>query len=423
MLTVPSSKSHTMRALLFALMAKGTSHIHSPLCSPDIDSMLKAIEALGAKITKENDHLIITGTGGHFQQPLAPIDAGNSGQVLRFIAAIASLNTHPILFTGDDSLCSNRPIRPLIHALKQLGIHAKHLQTEGFAPVELTGPLQAGTAILSGFDSQPVSGLLMACSFLPGPTNLIVEDPREHPWIDLTLHWLKKFGMCIEHQDYRRYHIPGHLAIDHFTITIPGDFSSAAFPIAAGIVTQREVQLNNLFRDDPQGDKWLFNLLQDRGSLLTIASDHLHLAPQALFFGGEIDVNPIIDAVPILAVLGCFGQTPTILRNAQPARLKESDRLSSIQAELTKMGAQITSTHDTLTILPAPLHGAELFSHHDHRIAMALAVAALGAKGPSTIQASQCIAKSFPGFVDHMQRLGHDLRATSNDSLWVSGAL
>jgi 3-phosphoshikimate 1-carboxyvinyltransferase len=421
MLIAPPSKSHTIRALLFALMAKGTSRICNYLVSPDTERMIQAIEALGAQVTKEEQDLIVIGTGGNLQKPLHPIDAGNSGQVLRFIAAIASLSPHPLSITGDCSLCSNRPIRPLVHALKQLGVQARHLQTEGFAPIELRGPLQPGTAILSGFDSQPVSGLLMACSFLQGATNLIIEDPREQPWINLTLHWLRKFGMVIEHQEYRRYHIPGHLSVDSFTTTIPGDFSSAAFPLIAGVITGKQLLLKNLPWNDPQGDKHLFSLLKERGISLNLAIDHLHLASQTTFLGGEIDVNPIIDAVPILAVLGCFGKYPTILRNAQPARLKESDRLLTIQTELTKMGAKITSCHDTLTIHPSSLHGAPLFSYHDHRIAMALAVAALGAKGHSTIQATDCIAKSFPGFVELMQKLGYNIESPSLDFLAIAG--
>jgi 3-phosphoshikimate 1-carboxyvinyltransferase len=243
----------------------------------------------------------------------------------------------------------------------------------------------------------------MACSFLPKATELIVDDPHEQPWIDLTLYWLKKFGARVEHRDYQTYHIEGGLSVAPFDVTIPADFSSAIFPLAASLITGRKVELENLDFDDPQGDKELYRLLRQG------------------FVGGEVDVNRFIDGVPILAAVACYGKEKTRLVNAYPARFKESDRLHAIQTELQKMGANIESTKDTLTIYPSRLYGANLFSHHDHRIAMALSVAALGARGPSTIDSISCISKSYPNFVQDMQTIGYDLKQTSSDSLWIPG--
>lgn len=362
--------------------------------------MIEAIKSFGAKIDKQQNILYVEGTGGVLKKPMHSIECGNSGQVLRFMAALAALSSHLTAFQGDHSIAKLRLTQPLIEGLRQLGAKVEA------SPLTVQGPLQPGVARFSGLDSQPVSALLIACSFLASPTELFIDDPHEQPWIDLTLYWLRRFGAKIQHRDHRYYHIQGGLSIEGFDAIIPSDFSSAVFPLAASLITKQEMHpalLQNLDFDDPQGDKELFSLLTQG------------------FHGGKVDVNCFIDGVPILAAFACYAKKPTYLINACPARFKESDRLYAMQTELQKMGAKVESTQDTLTIYPSPLHGADLFSHHDHRIAMALSIAALGAQGSSTLRAINCIDKSYPNFVHVMQTLGHDLKKATPDSLWVSG--
>jgi 3-phosphoshikimate 1-carboxyvinyltransferase len=272
---------------------------------------------------------------------------------------------------------------------------------------------------ISGLDSQPVSGILIATSFLKDPSEIFVKNPHEQPWIDLTLDWLNRFGISIRHQNYRHYVVPGGLKIQSFSTTIPGDFSTAAFPIVASMITGKSLVLTHLPYDDSQGDKELISLLREKGALIDWEGDRITVHG-GLFEGGTIDVNPFIDAVPILATLACFGKSPTTLVNAFPARFKESDRLAAIQEELSKMGARIESTKDTLTIYPSTLQGATLYSHRDHRIAMALCIAALKGKGSSEIHETGCISKSYPQFQKDLQELGHDIRSSSFDTLLVS---
>jgi 5-enolpyruvylshikimate-3-phosphate synthase len=398
MLKIPPSKSHTMRALLFSLMARGTSKIRNYLHSPDTNCMIEAIRSLGAKVEKHHDILIVEGTGGTLHRPHKHIECGNSGQVLRFIAALGALSSYPIVLQGDHSIAKLRLTQPLVDGLQQLGAKVTT------SPLTVQGPLQPGTARFSGLDSQPVSALLIACSFLHEPTELFIDDPHEQPWIDLTFYWLKKFGAKVYHHDHQHYRLEGCLSIPGFDVTIPADFSSAVFPLCASLLTQRELQIENLDFDDPQGDKELFLLLKHG------------------FQGGEVDVNPFIDGVPILAAFACFGKEPTHIINAYPARFKESDRLQAMQTELRKMGAKIESTKDSLTIYPSSLQGANLFSHYDHRIAMALSIAALCAEGPSTIDSIACIDKSYPNFIHDMQTIGYDFKRATPDSLWVSGS-
>ncbi len=256
-----------------------------------------------------------------------------------------------------------------------------------------------------------MSGLLIATSFLKGTTQLTVTDPGEKPWIDLTLSWLKRLGGQVVHENYERYTIQGHLRYNGFEMTIPGDFSSAAFPLVAAILTNSTLTLENLDYEDSQGDKKIVEILKEMGAHLEIHQEEKRITVRAgpVLKGITIDANAIIDAVPILAVLGCFSSGKMEITNAAIARKKESDRLHAISTELRKMGAQIEEREEGLIIHQAHLKGASLNSHADHRIAMALAVAAMGAKGSSTIHNCGCIAKSYPSFVDDFRNLGAEI--------------
>ncbi len=404
-LTPPPSKSHTLRAILFALMAHGTSKIFNYLASPDTDAMIAAIRTLGAHVAVTPACLEIVGTGGKFTPTSHLIDAGNSGQILRFIGALCALSDQPFQFTGDHSIRTRRPIQPLLNGLQQLGATVK---TD---PLTIQGPIQPGTATLCGLDSQPVSGLLIAASFLTGPTHLHVLNPGEKPWIALTLHWLDRFGIGYTHDNYEHYTVFGGARINAFEISIPSDFSSAAYPIAAALVTGSTLTLQQIDMSDVQGDKILIPLLQEMRANITYDKEHhrLTIHPGEPLQGLEIDVNACIDALPLLAVVACFATTPTRLYNGAIARRKESDRIAAIAAELRKMGAHLEEHTDGLTIFPSKLQGASLISHSDHRIALSLTVAALGASSPSEIEGFSWIAKSYPHFVSQFQQLGAQL--------------
>ncbi len=403
---IPPSKSHTLRAIIFAAMAKGESEIRNFLHSPDSTAMIQAMRTFGAKIDIKADHLRISGLSGKLPAAENVIDAGNSGQVLRFVGALAGLSPAYTIITGDHSIRHNRPIQPLLEALSQLGALATSSRLDGYAPMIIKGIMRCGKAQLSGEDSQPVSGMLIACSFLHGKTTIDVTNPGEKPWIDLTLFWLKKLGIDVVCQDYTTYTIAGNAKVNGFNTTIPGDFSSAAFPIAAALVTHSELTLTNIDMNDCQGDKKLIEILQKMGASVEI--DHrnktLHVRKGGKLQGMRIDVNDFIDATPILSVIACYAEGTTEITNASIARKKESDRLHAMTTELKKMGANIEEKPDGLIITHSPLHGAHVDAWHDHRIGMSLSIAALGAKGETLVDGIECIAKTYPGFA-------HDLRA------------
>ena len=407
-ITIPPSKSHTLRSLVFALMAKGTSHITNPLDSPDTCAMIRAIQSLGAKVEKKENTLLVTGATAKVYSSDTIIDSDNSGQVLRFIGALASLTDTYTVITGDHSIRESRPVKPLLDGLLQLGAFAVSTRLNDKAPIIVKGPLKPGTATIDGQDSQPVSALLIAASFLKGKTELHVVNPGEKPWIDLTLYWMDRLGIGYSHKNYKHYILQGNAYYEGFAASIPGDFSSAAYPIAAALVTNSELTLENIDMNDVQGDKKLVRVLLQMGAKIEIdgIKKTLTVKKGSPLQGIKIDVNDFIDAITILAVLGCYASGETEIINGSIARKKESDRIHSIAIELKKMGAEIEERPDGLLIKSSLLKGAHLKSHQDHRIAMSLAIASLGAEGNSVIENVKCINKSYENFANDFQKIG-----------------
>lgn len=407
-LRVPPSKSHTLRAILFAALAKGVSTIQDVLSSPDTRAMIEAVRFLGAHTSFEVDTLTVHGVAGQPHAAEDVIQCGNSGQVLRFIGALAGLIPHYTVLTGDHSIRHNRPVQPLLTALHQLGAFAVSSRGDGYAPILIQGPLTKQTATLDGQDSQPVSGLLIAGAFAPHPIELYVTNPGETPWIDLTLDWFKRLGIRYQAKGYTWYRMEGSSQIQGFHYQVPGDFSTAAFPIAAALLTHSELTLHRIDMEDVQGDKALIPTLERMGAEFLINPTHRTLTVKrgARLKGIRIDLNNFIDALPILSVIGCFAEGKTEIVNAAIARKKESDRISSIATELKKMGARIEERPDGLTIHASPLHGASLQSYQDHRIALSLSIAALAATGSSILSGVECIEKTYPQFASAFQAIG-----------------
>lgn len=403
--SIPSSKSQSQRALLFASKGKSTSKIYNLLPSPDIVAMQTAIKELGAICVEKNGCFEITEGK---KKPTKPINSENSGQVLRFISGITALEPWCVEINGDASICKRRPIEPLVQALQSLGASIKYSKENAHPPLIIQGPIHSGVCKLRGEDSQPVSALLIATSYLRGPTDIFVDNPGETPWIELTLDWLRRLGSTVTHTNYSHYRVNGGLSYDGFEYTVPGDYSSASYPLAAALITRSSLVIKGLCPFDNQGDRIVFDILKKMGASIHWEGDKLKVHP-SLLKGIEIDVNPCIDALPILAVIGCYAQGETRLFNGAIARLKESDRIQSISTELKKMGANLKETHDGLLIRHSPLKGANVLSHQDHRIALSLAVGALGAQGPTTIRDIRCIAKSYPTFLKDMQNIGAEI--------------
>jgi 3-phosphoshikimate 1-carboxyvinyltransferase len=350
----------------------------------------------------------IEGLDGQINATEDVINAGNSGLVLRFCSAVGSLASHPVVITGDHSIRHQRPMRPLLQGLTQLQVSVQSMRGDDYAPLIICGPLQAGSASIEGGDSQPVSALLIAAAFAPGPIELTVCNPGEKPWIALTLEWFDRLGIHYENRNFSYYHLPGRTHYRGFDYTVPGDLSSAAFPIAAALVTQSELTLTNIDMSDSQGDKQLIEVFKEMGASIEIDAQHkrLHVRKGAPLHGITVDINDFIDSVTILAVVACFAMGETVIHGASIARQKECNRLTAITAELQKMGGNIVEIDDGLRICHSSLKGAEVDSHRDHRMVMSLAVAAFGAIGETVISEVECVAKTYPTFRRDFAALG-----------------
>jgi 3-phosphoshikimate 1-carboxyvinyltransferase len=400
-----------MRAILLASMVRGRSFVSGVLESPDTRAMITACRSLGARIIEDDGGLSIEGVAGCPGAPSEVIDAGNSGQVLRFIAAVAALSDGRTIITGDQSIRHNRPVKPLLDGLRQLGASAVSEGGDDRPPLIVKGPLRAGVASIDGADSQPVSALLIAAAFVEGTSHIRVQNPGEIPWIGMTLEWLNRLGVEVENHASIAYQVHGGAVPPAFDYKVPGDFSSMAFPVTAALLTGGELTLENVDMNDTQGDKQLLQVLIKMGADISTdaTKGSLKVKPGRPLKGFIGDVNDYIDALPVLAVAGCFAEGETRLLNCAIARKKESDRLATITSELRKMGADIDEANDCLTIRPAKLKGAEVCAHRDHRIAMALGVAAFGADGITRLRGGECVEKSYPGFWSEMSRLGAEI--------------
>jgi 3-phosphoshikimate 1-carboxyvinyltransferase len=403
---VPPSKSHTLRALLFALMAEGKSIIRNPLFSQDTEAMIRAISSFGAQVACYPDRLEVMGLGGKIGCAEDVIDAGGSGIVLRFIGALAALSPTYTVITGDPAIRNNRVLLPLIEGLQKLGAFATSARLDGHAPLIVRGPILPGKTALSGEDSQPVSALLIALSFLPGRSEITVANPGEKPWVEMTLQWLKRLGAALENRDYTHYVVHGGLAYSGFDCTIPGDWSSAAYPIAAALITDSELTVENVDHMDGQPDQKLVNILIQMGAKIEVEANRVIVRKGSKLKGIKVGINDCVDAITILSVIACFAEGKTEIFDGAIARKKESDRIRAIAMELRKMGAVIEEKEDGLIIFPSALRGAELSSHDDQRMVMSLAVAAFAAEGTSSIDEAQHAGKTYPSFAADFQSLG-----------------
>ncbi|MBI2138774.1 3-phosphoshikimate 1-carboxyvinyltransferase [Candidatus Woesearchaeota archaeon] len=406
-ITIPGSKSHTIRAVIIASLAEGKSTIRNPLSSDDTLAAVHACRALGAQINTDSPHeWTVEGFGKNPKKPEGPINLQNSGTSLRLMSGvIAALCDFEVELDGDESL-RTRPMQPLLTSLNQLGAEAFTLKNNGLCPLHIKGKMKGGKTSVSGVTSQFASSLLIACPLLPEDTEIYVFKPNEVPYIDLTLAWLKEQGIKVEGKsDHSYFKVFGNQKYKPFTKPIPADWSSAAFPMVAGAITQSNILIKNLDINDVQGDKAIVDYIQRMGGSISIEKLGLRIIGKPLH-GAELDINKTPDALPALAVLGCFAQGTTTLYNVPQARIKETDRIAAMAEELAKLGADIKERDEGLVIHQSKLVGNKARGHGDHRIVMALSLAGMNAQGKTEITNAEAISVTFPGYIELMKSLG-----------------
>ena len=419
----PSSKYHTLRYILAAFLAPGVSTVNYPAISDDTEVLLNACIQLGAKITTtrqaDGRHVLtIEGTGGNIDVPLnGLLDVGNAGAVLRLLLGIGALSPETITFTTPyPASLGRRPNADLLHALSQLGVSIESETKEGTLPVSIRGGnLRGGKVSISGKNSsQYISSLLFLAPLLPeGLEITIVDGLTSASFIDLTIRILEEAGIkVITREQHRQYVVPGGQPYQPKAYTIPGDYPSAAALIAAVALAKGEITIMNLPPGDTDGESILRGFGKMSVQIERIGNTISAHVPASLR-GISLDGNLTIDSVPVIAAAACFAQSLSRIYNVANLRLKESDRINDLAAELNKVGCRVTPLPDALDISPPGAEGVhggvQVDGHADHRLIQALAIVGLGSQQPVTIEYAGHIGKSYPAFFDDLIALGANI--------------
>ena len=399
-LTPPSSKSMMQRALAAALLAKGNTELHNPCKCDDVDAATDIIQRMGAKVIKEKDSIRVIS-----QEIKAPgkVLVGESGLSLRMFSPILALNPEPVEITGRGSILK-RPVHNILEGLENLGIQCNNIGN-GLLPIQLQGGYKRTHAQIDGsLGSQFLTGLLMALPCRNEDTILEVKNLKSIPYINMTLDLLKDFGIDIEHENYKTFRIKGNQQYKAREYQIEADWSSAAPLLVAGAL-KGKVTLNHLNPDSYQADIAILDALKKAGAQLSWEGNRLTVEKKALN-AFEFDATHCPDLFPPLAALAVHCNGDTRIKGVHRLEHKESNRGIVLQKEFGKLGVPIRIEGDEMVIPGGRLQGGIAKSNNDHRIAMALAVAALASNSPVEIRQHNCVAKSYPDFFTDLRKIG-----------------
>lgn len=401
-ITAISSKSEAHRFLICAALGDAPVKIICTDTNADIDATASCLSYLGATIRREDD--------GFYIEPIrqvnsgAALDCNESGSTLRFLLPVAAALGANCSFIMKGRLAS-RPLSPLYEMLEDNGIS---LTPQGESPLAISGCIcSGGYSIAANVSSQFISGMLFALSICKGKSTLTLQGKLESaPYVEMTLDALRVFGADVSFDALTStYTINGTEKLHSpASVTVGGDWSNAAFFLAAGAIGENEVTVNNLDASSRQGDREIIDILRKMGARIDICGDSVTVFPSKLC-GVNIDAAQIPDLVPILATVASVASGKTTIYNASRLRLKESDRIESVCAMLSTLGADISPTDDGMIIHgKAHLSGGQVDSFNDHRIAMSAAVASLVCDESVTISRFEAINKSYPSFDENFTK-------------------
>ncbi len=412
-ITVPGDKSISHRSVMFGSIANGKTVIKGFLNGADCLSTIDCFRKMGVSIDVNGDCVTVHGKGMHgLRDPKGVLDVGNSGTTMRLIAGILAPQNFDVTLTGDDSI-RKRPMNRIIDPLSLMGAEIWSIPGNGCAPLKINGSPLAGINYKTPVASAQVkSCIILAGLYAEGRTTVTEPAPsRNHTEL-----MLKYFGAQIKSDGNRiTVYPPGELHGGK-TIKIPGDISSAVYFVAAGLILPNsEVLIKNVGINPTRAG--LLTVCKDMGADITVLNeDHSSAEPVAdllvrssslkgTVIGGDI-VPTMIDELPTVAMMACFAEGQTVIKDASELRVKESDRIAIMEENLRLMGADVTATDDGLIINGGkPLHGATIDTHKDHRIAMTFAIAALAAEGETELLDADCVDISYPDFFKDLEKL------------------
>jgi len=401
----PPAKAYTLRAIIISSLAEGVSTIRNPLLGEDQLNLIECLRGLGVKIEQKKDRLIIHGTNGKLKPVEKVINAGESGVTMNVLSSVASLSDKPVTLTGAEGLLA-RPIDEVINGLIQLQCDIEYQDKTGFPPILLKSTeIQGGTAEMSGKKtSQYFSSLTLAAPLAKKDVKLICTDiMSEKPYYDITVDMMSAFGVEVTNNDYKEMLIKSGQQYQSRDFTIEGDYSSASFFMLSAAICKSKITISGLNRESKQGDRKFLNYLEKMGCNINWHEKDVAIEGNEL---RPIKVNMIDtpDLVPPLAIAAAFAEGKSTFTGVGQLRYKECNRLEAVVTELEKMGIRSNYDEDNLYIEGnrKNIHGAEINTYNDHRIAMSFAIAGLAVSN-QIITDKKCVAKSFPDFWQRME--------------------
>lgn len=402
-ITCPPNKSYTHRAIFLASLAGRGSRVANVLVSGDTMATVQACRAMGASLDIQNDDLTV-------HDAICPsgdvsIDAANSGTTIRLASAISAVYPCTARLYGDESL-QKRPMQPLLDSLEMVG--AKCSSTDGCAPLSVSGPMSGGAVSVQGnLSSQFVSALMMAAPLTSRGLDVTIQGEMvSKPYLDMSLATMRHFGVGVRTiLPYKRYEIQPQV-YRPASFTIPMDYSSMALLLSAAVLCGNDLEILGCMDDLPQGDEVFIDILDMLGVDVYTDNDSTRISNDAELNGGVFNLGNSPDLLPPLAILALKTSKPITITDTSHARLKETDRISIISSELTKLGVRVKENPDGMVLYPSDsLHGATLNSHDDHRLFMAFCIAAMYV-GDCTVTGAESAAISYPNFVNDLKSIG-----------------
>ncbi len=407
-ISAPPSKSYTQRAIMIGGINGNNVMIENPLNAKDTQATIKAWASLGASITKSPRGLKIKGFRGTPSPRRNIINVGESGTLLRFILPMLALAKGTFTVKGKETLLP-RSNKTIVEALKSWGIKIRGKGKDHKLPITIEGQgiIKGGRTEVDGKEgSQVVSSLLIAAPFAKEDTTIVLKTELvSRPYVDITIDVLKDAGINVERKGYKEFRVKCNQTFKpREKFVVHGDYSSAAFLMAAACLVPSDVVITDL-ANDKQGDRKIITILNKMGARIKKTGNTIKIKGPFELKGIKIDGKDIPDLVPILAVIACFARGRTKISNISHLAHKESNRITSPAGELMKLGADISTTKNSLTIKQSSLKSETVSACKDHRLAMSFAVAGLMI-GDLRISGFDCISKSFPSFLRDMKALG-----------------
>lgn len=403
----PPSKSYTIRALICAGL-DGDVKIVNPLLAEDTQAAIRVLKHLGARIKPGKNSLLVAGFAGFPSSKIKGLNVGESGTLLRLVLPVIALGKGKFVVNGKGTLLK-RTNKPIAQALISLGVEIKGSDSDFRLPlaIDVNGKITGGRVKVSGnLSSQTISSLLNIAPLAQQDTQIIVEGKVvSRPYIDITIDVLRQAGIKIVRQGYENFFVKSGQRINFKKdVIIHGDYSSAAFLIAASCLVKSDVRITDLVKDS-QGDRQIIPILNAMGAKIRYVNNEVRIKGPFELKGIDVDCCDTPDLVPILTVAACFARGKTKIFNIGHLAHKESNRIFAPAGELKKLGAKISAGADTLAIEGSALKPGEVCGCNDHRLAMSLVVAGL-AIGGVDVQGAECISKSYPDFIPDMKFLG-----------------